>query len=535
MQIDPGPRRAIEHMLRRAQDRLGMEAAFLARLTDTHQVYVATSGEATSFTIETGGSLPLIESYCRHIFESDEPWVIPDTRANDKVAHLEVTRAGDFGSYIGVPVHLPDGAAFGTLCGLSHMTRPDLGERDVAILEALADVLGFHISQLWEDAARIASLEAREDDLTGALRRHELQLGMLSQMVDASRTPTFVLDVDTLRVDYVNQAGADMMGVAPTLLLGHPLPHHVRHWDEAFLAQRLADVRVDDGEVVTYDEQGVADPEQVLEVVAQRVHTGSGDTAILLTAHDVTERRRAEEHLQGALAREREATEELRRLDTTRQAFITAVSHELRTPLTSLRLAAESLQLGRASDDMVPVLLDRLVANAQRLDRLLQDLLDLNQFANGELALAREPTRLDGLVREAVAQVDTGEHELSLDLEDVSCAVARTKYERIVLNLVANAVTHTPPGQITVRLCDTEDGAMLVVEDEGPGVPESDQEAVFRVFHQGDTAPPHRPGTGIGLSLVAAFAELHGGHAWVEPAASGGAAFHVLVPDPVST
>lgn len=508
-----------------------MEAAFLAQLTDTHQVYVATSGEATSFTVETGGSLPLIESYCRHIFESDEPWVIRDTRSNEKVAHLAITRAGDFGSYIGVPVHLPDGASFGTLCGLSHAPRPDLGERDVAILEALADVLGFHVAQLQQDAARIASLEAREDDLAGALRRHELQLGMLSQMVDASRIPTFVLDVDTLRVDYVNRAGADMIGVPPDQLLGRPLPDHVPHWDQAFLAQRLTDVRDSVAEVVTYDEQGVADPEQVLEIVAQRVSTGAGDTAILWTAHDVTERRRAHEHLQGALALEQEAAGELRRLDTVRQAFITAVSHELRTPLTSLRLAAESLHLGRASEEMVPVLLDRLVVNARRLDRLLQDLLDLNQFANGQIAVSRERTRLDQLVREAVAQVDPGVHDLSLDLDEVSCAVAPTKYERIVLNLVANALVHTPPGQITVRLRDTGDGAMLVVEDEGPGVPASDQEAIFEAFHQGDTAPSHRPGTGIGLSLVSAFAELHGGRAWVEPAATGGAAFHVVVPN----
>lgn len=508
-----------------------MEAAFLAELTDTHQVYVATSGEATSFTIETGGSLPLIESYCRHIFESDEPWVIPDTRANDRVAHLEVTRAGNFGAYIGVPVHLPDGAAFGTLCGLSHTTRPDLGERDVAILEALADVLGFHVSQLQEDAARIASLEAREDDLTGALRRHELQVGMLSQMVDASRTPTLVLDVETLRVDYVNRAGADMLGAPVEEVLGRPLPDHVPHWEATHLGPRLADVREGDARLVTFDEPGVADPDQALEIVAQRVSAGA-DTAILWTAHDVTERRRAEEHLEGALALEQAAAEELRRLDLVRQAFITAISHELRTPLTSLRLAAESLHLGRVSDDMVPVLLDRLAVNADRLDRLLQDLLDLNQLANGQMTLSRESARIDRLVREAVAQVEPDGHEIVLDLDEVWCPVAPTKYERIVLNLVANAVVHTPPGRISVRLRDTGDGVSLVVEDDGPGVPMSDQEAIFRVFHQGDTAPSHRPGTGIGLALVSAFAELHGGRAWVESVPTGGAAFHVVVPDP---
>lgn len=171
-----------------------------------------------------------------------------------------------------------------------------------------------------------------------------------------------------------------------------------------------------------------------------------------------------------------------------------------------------------------------MVANADRLDRLLGDLLDLNQFAHGQLRLVREEVALDELVRDAVAQVELDDHHVVLELEPVSAMVARTKVERIVVNLVVNASVHTPAGTITVRLSQEDDAAILSVEDEGAGVAEPDREVLFEPFRQGQTAPAHRPGTGIGLSLVAAFAELHGGRAWVDEAPGGGAAFRVLLP-----
>jgi signal transduction histidine kinase len=110
------------------------------------------------------------------------------------------------------------------------------------------------------------------------------------------------------------------------------------------------------------------------------------------------------------------------------------------------------------------------------------------------------------------------------------------KLERIVENLVANAVRHTPPtSRIWVRLEPVEEGALLSVEDDGPGVPVELRDAVFEPFRQGPTATPHSPGTGIGLSLVARFAELHGGRAWVDERPGGGAAFHVLLPSAPGT
>jgi signal transduction histidine kinase len=104
------------------------------------------------------------------------------------------------------------------------------------------------------------------------------------------------------------------------------------------------------------------------------------------------------------------------------------------------------------------------------------------------------------------------------------------KVERIVENLLANAVRHTSVGtQIWIRVNASDDGVLIAVEDAGPGVPEDLRIAVFEPFRQGTEGGPS-PGVGIGLSLVARFSELHGGRAWVEEREGGGASFRVFLP-----
>lgn len=248
---------------------------------------------------------------------------------------------------------------------------------------------------------------------------------------------------------------------------------------------------------------------------------------------DVTARKRAEE-LERALEVEREVTARLRELDRMKNTFLQAVSHDLRTPLAAILGLAVTLE--REDALLHPAeargMAARIAANARRLDRMVNDLLDLDRLSRGIVEPNLAPTEIGALVSNLVAESElTAGREVHVEAPTVWAEVDAAKVERIVENLLANAVRHTPAGsRIWVRIEPGEADLTLVVEDEGPGVPPEERERIFEPFRQGAAAPEHSPGVGVGLALVARFAELHGGRAWVEDRPGAGASFRVRLP-----
>lgn len=249
---------------------------------------------------------------------------------------------------------------------------------------------------------------------------------------------------------------------------------------------------------------------------------------------DVSERQETERALRVALEREEQAVRELGELDELKTSFLQAVSHELRTPLTTVVGLAATLDghRHRLHPEQQADLLRRLRRNAERLERLLADLLDIERLSRKDVEAHRQPIDLTALVREVTVQVPSGEHYIDVRGEPVSVPAEPQLIERVVDNLVRNAVRHTPPGsKIAVSVAPLDDGAVLRVDDDGPGVPPELRPRVFDPFVQGVPARnSHSPGTGIGLSLVARFARLHGGRAWVGTSPLGGASFRVWLP-----
>ncbi|MFL5766575.1 MAG: PAS domain-containing protein [Actinomycetota bacterium] len=247
---------------------------------------------------------------------------------------------------------------------------------------------------------------------------------------------------------------------------------------------------------------------------------------------DITKAKEAEHALSQALEREQEQTERLSDLNETKNTLLHAVSHDLRNPLTALLGATSALE--RAGTSLSPediaVLIQGLGQNARKMNRLIRDLLDLDRLDRGVVEPRRQTVELLEIARRAVDECDGLEGRIvHVGGESLSLAVDPAQIERVVENLVLNAAKHTPPGTpvwITVRPHD--DGAVICVEDGGPGVPESLQRTIFEPFRQGQAGGQ---GVGIGLSLVAHFAELHGGRAWVEDRSGGGASFRVFLPN----
>jgi signal transduction histidine kinase len=258
------------------------------------------------------------------------------------------------------------------------------------------------------------------------------------------------------------------------------------------------------------------------------------------TVEQLSER---EQELKDGLRRELEAADRLRAADDMKDTFLRAVSHDLRTPLTAMLGVAVTLERTRLNlpREQALDLIAMLVEKTRKLERLLKDLLDLNRLEEGLLEPNRSLTDVRELVHRVVTEVDQlAGWPIDIEAEPIQAFIDGPKVERIVENLLLNTTRHTPPGtRVWVKALARGADLELIVEDAGPGVPAELAGTIFEAFRRGGVGGPaptmsHARGVGIGLSLVARFAALHGGHAWVDERWGGGAAFHVLLPDVVS-
>lgn len=170
---------SIDRLLAMVREHLDMDVAYLSEFRGGEQVLRALEGDGSSFGVRAGGALSLEATYCRRVVAGELDNVVADARANPVTRGLEITRAADVGAYVGVPLKLSDGRVYGTLCCASHAARPELGEREVSLMEFLARVMAEQLEdgQLRESDRRaqievagihalIAALEAR-DHYTG--------------------------------------------------------------------------------------------------------------------------------------------------------------------------------------------------------------------------------------------------------------------------------------------------------------------------------------------------------------------------------
>jgi PAS domain S-box-containing protein len=257
-------------------------------------------------------------------------------------------------------------------------------------------------------------------------------------------------------------------------------------------------------------------------------------TSLQGVMYDVTEQKLAESQLLKAWETEKEAAARLRALHEMQNSFLQAVSHDLRTPLTSILGGALTLEQsnGDLTGAVAMDLVGRIASNARKLSRLLTNLLDLDRMSRGILAPNRADVDVARILSNVLEECAVDTHQVELvNPEPALAYVDAAQLERIVENLVTNAIRYTPPGTpIWVGATVSDDGVLVVVEDAGPGVPAELRETVFEPFRQGSEVIEHSPSVGIGLSLVSRFADLHGGRAWVEEREGGGASFKVYLP-----
>src|SRR5665213_2778110 len=262
-------------------------------------------------------------------------------------------------------------------------------------------------------------------------------------------------------------------------------------------------------------------------------------TAIVVSALAASARRRAElaelrEREAAALAGEVLEAEALRRSDAIKTAVLHAVSHDLRSPLTAIVAAASVLansELLLADGDRVE-LISTIRSEADRLDRIVGNLLDMSRLDGGVAAAHPELWPPEELVGRAVEQAGPEAERIVVDI-DVDAPPVRVdavQIERVLVNLLDNALKFSPPGSpVHVRAEERDEELLLHVVDQGPGVAAGEREAVFAPFRRGDGVVVR--GAGLGLAIARGFSEANGARVWAEDDPWGG---HFVLALPVA-
>jgi two-component system, OmpR family, phosphate regulon sensor histidine kinase PhoR len=388
------------------------------------------------------------------------------------------------------------------LAGGNYSVRIQTSSRDevgllAATLNHMTDELRSKIEELSEDRAQL--------------------LAMLTSMVEG----VMVLDYKG-RILQVNPALERMFGVTRAETRGRPSLEVFGHSELNALVSSVLATRTGQKDEIILTPSG-----RCLDVEAS-VAGGEQDNeaCAVLVFHDITE---------------------LRRLENIRKDFVANVSHELRTPLTSIKGYVEALLDGGKDDPETSVrFLEIILKQSDRLNLILEDLLQLSKIESGQLQFKKEPLHIGSVIERTIAMIkplaEKKQHRLrsqvAADLPLISGDEERLV--QVLANLLDNAIKYTPEGgQITVaarRISPSRAEAPrtsieLTVTDTGIGIPEQDRPRVFERFYRVDKARSRElGGTGLGLAIVRHIVEGHGGQVWVEGNMPTGSRFIVRLP-----
>jgi signal transduction histidine kinase/response regulator RpfG family c-di-GMP phosphodiesterase len=245
---------------------------------------------------------------------------------------------------------------------------------------------------------------------------------------------------------------------------------------------------------------------------------------------------RLEEHV----VQLRDMTRRLKELNEIKSNFVATVSHELRTPLTSIRAYAETLarDWGSSPRETEVEFLKIIEEEAQRLTKIVEDMLDLSKMESGRVEVNKSEVDLRGLMRDAAQILAPTARKRYVELEvpaegaPVVALVDGCMIKQLLLNLVGNAIKFTPEGgKVAMGILDLDSTVEISVEDTGIGIPTSSIKKIFDQFYQVDSSATRRyGGVGLGLAIVKSIVEWHEGRIWVESEGGKGAKFTVRLP-----
>jgi PAS domain S-box-containing protein len=408
----------------------------------------------------------------------------------------------------------------------------------VGVIELLAD----HARAVMDDEVTMLSTAGQEigqfirrSDIAQALRRSEADHRAIFE-----RSPIGIARIS---------GEGDMVEANPALLgmlehdfetmRGSAWPDLLRAYDQAASRQRFAPLLagIASGTSVQVRAATGGGKWLWLQLTATSIPDPSGRPEhLLVMIEDVTTVRETSDQLAEALESQRDANTNLEKLDRTKTEFLSIVSHEFRTALTGIQGFSELIRDGGLETDEVRAYGGYIFNDADRINRLIGDMLDLDRMESGRMSMRSGDVDINEVLAEAMARAGTAaatvEFKSDLDPRLPIVVGDRDRLIQVVSNLVNNAIKYSPDGG-TVTLSTRAEGgfALISVTDTGLGIPADEIGHVFERFRRVRSgAAQSIPGTGLGLTIVKQIVEMHGGKIWVESAVGHGSAFHFTIP-----
>jgi two-component system, OmpR family, phosphate regulon sensor histidine kinase PhoR len=514
------------------------EADRIGELIGARVTFIAQNGTVVGDSWETREGVAAMENHAQR------PEIVAARGSGMGLSQRYSTTVNTDMLYVAVPVHHP-GIAFVRVALPVADVRQQLRSVLTATLTALGLALAGGAAIAWLFSARIGerirlialiAQRYRSGDLTPPqLGFGDDELGTVARALDESvqevgrrlgeqardhaRMEAIlagmvegVIVVDAQgRLELVNAAARGMLRLE-TVAVGRPYLETIRLPSIAELVAGVLEGR-------TIDAVQFSPPRDPSKTIVARAAPAAGASAhgVVLVLNDFTD---------------------LRRSDQIRRDFVANVSHEMRTPLTAVRGYVEALLDGDTSPEESRRFLEIIARHAERMERLVKDLLHLARLDAGQETLQLRPCQTRELTETVIADVEPVAESRGQRIE-VSVAPGAeqvradsAKLHAALRNLVANAVAYSPEhSTIRVEATHRNGHIAIAVSDEGPGIPEQDLSRVFERFYRVDKSRARDPGgTGLGLAIAKHLVELHGGQIAVENRPQGGACFTVTLP-----
>ncbi len=372
----------------------------------------------------------------------------------------------------------------------------------------------FHVKTLTTSTDEIGMLGASLNTMTNHLQEQIKEIDenkskfetVLNYMVNG-----LVLINDQGIIELMNPAGEELFDVSARRIKGKSHLEGLRNYKLSDLIEQV----LEEGKKIK--EEIVIDilKEQVMEISLVPLLTRRGKTlGVVVVFHDITEIYKAQKM---------------------RAEFVANVSHELKTPVTSVKGFAETLLDGALEDpDMAKQFIQIIYQEADRLHRLINDLLDLSRIESKHIPLHKEPLNIvdiiNSILEKMKPKIEKEKQSIDLQIPDEAVFVMadQDRIEQVLINLIDNAIKYTEnEGEIALTLEKQNHFVTISISDTGIGIPKEDLPRIFERFYRVDKGRSRRMGgTGLGLSIVKHIVEGHGGKVWVKSEVGKGTTFY---------